>query len=150
MKLPAHDARSYADALKALLPPGAAFDWPEGGTGDTLLLATAQELARVDAACQSVIDGAIARHTPHYSHWTLGAYQTIADAAIGAGRCEISHRWAQPLRVGCRIGYRCWSHGARVILRVRYGALSTTELDALSTALEAHKQAHMVFWYEAI
>ncbi|WP_407059064.1 hypothetical protein ACKZDW_13385 [Ralstonia syzygii subsp. celebesensis] len=42
MKLTTHTTRDYIDALKALLPPGAAWEWPEGGMGDAMLGARPQ------------------------------------------------------------------------------------------------------------
>lgn len=37
MQIKPYTASDYADAQRALLPPGAAFDWPAGGFGDALL-----------------------------------------------------------------------------------------------------------------
>lgn len=105
MKLKVHDARQYADALKKLLPLGAAWEWEVGSFGDSLVLATAQELARVDAASQIVLDTAIELHRPASNSHTLAAYQAIADAAT-----QIIAR--KPATIGRTIGYRLWSHNA--------------------------------------
>ena len=102
-----HSARQYADALKALLPPGAAWNWPVGGAGDALVLATAQELARVDVGAQAVMDQAILLHVPGRQDYTLSGYQAVADAAT-----HIIPR--KPAAVGCTVGYRCWSNAAPV------------------------------------
>ena len=59
MQLTPHTSTDYADAQRALLPPGAAFDWPQGGFGDTLLKGMGEELARIGASAQTVLDIAI-------------------------------------------------------------------------------------------
>lgn len=107
MNVITHDARQYAESLKALLPLGAAWEWNEGSFGDELVLATAQELARVDAATQSVLDDAIELHRPANSSFTLADYQAVTDAAT-----QIIPR--KPCTIGCTIGYRLWSHNAPV------------------------------------
>ena len=33
-----YSTREYADAMHSLLPPGQAWNWEEGGFGDTLML----------------------------------------------------------------------------------------------------------------
>jgi hypothetical protein len=107
MNLLTHDVRQYTDSLKALLPPGQAWEWSEGGFGDELVLATAQELARVDVATQSVLDDAIELHRPAASGFTLADYQDVADAAT-----QITPR--KPCTIGSTVGYRLWSHNAPI------------------------------------
>ena len=109
MILAAHSARDFADALKALLPPGAAWDWAVGGTGDALLLSTAEELARVDAATQAVLDRAIDVHRPKASSWHISEYRRIAREAIG-DLVETMPR--RPFAVGSTVGDRVWSSAA--------------------------------------
>ena len=102
-----HDARQYANGLKALLPTGAAWDWSVGSFGDDLVLATAQELVRVDEGAQQVLDEAIELHRPAQSTITLADYQRIADNAT-----QTIPR--KPLSIGHRMGYRVWSNHAPV------------------------------------
>lgn len=104
-----HEARDYADALKALLPPGAAWEWPEDGAGDALLLATAQELARVDGACQGVLDNAIETHRTRAASWNIAEYRRVAREAV-AGVAETLPR--KTFAVGARVGDRAWSAAA--------------------------------------
>lgn len=109
MDIELHTPRQFADAIKALLPPGAAWDWPEGGVGDALLLGTAQELARVEAATQGVLDKAIEMHRPNDSSWHISQYRRVANEAI-AGVTETMPRC--PFAVGSTVGQRLWSHAA--------------------------------------
>jgi len=106
MKLEAHSPREFADALKALLPPGAAWDWAVGGVGDALLLGTAEELARVDAATQAVVDRAIDVHRPAASSWHISEYRRIAQEVIG-DLVETMPR--RTFAVGSTVGDRLWS-----------------------------------------
>lgn len=109
MKVEVHAPRQFADSIKALLPPGAAWDWPEGGLGDALLLGTAQELARVEAETQGVLDAAIEMHRPKNSSWHISQYRRVANEAI-AGVTETMPR--RPFAVGSTVGQRLWSHAA--------------------------------------
>lgn len=109
MKLEAHSPREFADALKDLLPPGAAWDWPVGGIGDTLLLGTAEELARVDAATQAVLDRAIDVHRPAASSWHINEYRRIAQEVIGDLLETMPRR---TFAVGSKVGDRAWSIAA--------------------------------------
>lgn len=107
MKLAAHSPRDFADAIKALLPPGAAWDWAEGGIGDTLLLSTAEELARVDAATQAVLDRAVDMHRPKASSWHINEYRRVAREAIGDLAETMPRR---TFAVGSHVGDRIWSN----------------------------------------
>lgn len=109
MKVKTHSPREFADALKALLPPGAAWEWPEGGLGDTMLLGTAEELARVEAATQGVLDNAIETHRPKASSWHISAYQRVAEESLN-GLVETMPR--RPCAIGSKVGDRLWSHAA--------------------------------------
>lgn len=109
MILTPHAPRDHADAIRALLPPGAAWDWPVGGLGDAMLLATAQEPARVEAATPAVLDTAIDTHRPATMSWHINEYRRVAAEAI-AGAVEVMPR--QPFTVGCHVGQRLWSHAA--------------------------------------
>lgn len=180
MKIAAHTPRQFADAIQALLPPGAAWEWPEGGLGDALLLGTGEELARVDAAAQGVLDAAIEAHRPKYNNWHISAYRRVASEAL-AGVAETLPRRAAA--IGCHIGDRLWSHdapqqtfpiplvtvdhlvgpariGSRVGCRLwghrgRYVLLvryyrSVVDPKVLWDALAAFKQAHVYLWFEDI
>lgn len=109
MKVTPHSPREFADALKALLPPGAAWEWPEGGAGDALLLGTAEELARVESDAQDVLDAAIEAHRPKASSWHISAYQRVAEEALN-GLVETMPR--RPFAIGSKVGQRLWSHAA--------------------------------------
>ena len=109
MKVAQHFPREYADAIKGLLPPGAAWDWPAGGVGDSLLLGTAQELARVDADTQAALDAAIEAHRPGKCNFHISEYRRVAGEAV-ASVAEAMPRKAAV--IGCRIGTRLWSHAA--------------------------------------
>ncbi len=109
MKVTAHTPREFADALKALLPPGAAWEWPEGGLGDGMLLGTAEELARIEAAAQEVLDNAIETHRPKTSSWHITAYQRVAEEALGS-LTETMPRC--PFSIGSKVGQRLWSQAA--------------------------------------
>jgi len=111
MKITAHTPREFADAIRALLPPGAAWEWPEGGLGDGMLRGTAEELARVEASAQQVLDNAIDTHRPKSSSWHISEYRRIAQEALAAnGIGETLPR--RPAAIGSRIGDRLWSHAA--------------------------------------
>jgi len=180
MKVTAHTAREFADAIKALLPPGAAWDWPEGGLGDNMLLGTAAELARVDAEVQGILDNAIELHRPKVGSWHISEYRKVALAALG-GLTETMPR--KTFAVGSHVGDRCWSNAAPSItfpvdlvridhlvgpLRVgsRVGGRcwstrgryvmqvryyrSVVNPKVLWDALMAFKQSHVYLWFEDI
>lgn len=104
-----HSPREYVDAIRSLLPPGAAWEWPEGGLGDDMLLGTAQELARVEADTPAVLDTAIATHLPNTASWHINEYRRVAAEAI-AGVVESMPR--QTFAVGSHVGQRLWSYAA--------------------------------------
>ncbi|GAB6139932.1 hypothetical protein JCM14076_06610 [Methylosoma difficile] len=101
----AHAAGDYAHSLKALLPLGQAWEWPDVGLGADLLLGTAQELARVDDAALIVLADAIDLHQPGQISYLLSDYQQVADSAL-----QIIER--KPASIGCGMGYRLWSNTA--------------------------------------
>lgn len=109
MILDAHSARDFAEAFKALLPPGAAWEWPVGGVGDALLLGTGEELARIDAATQGVLDRAIDVHRPKTSSWHINEYRRVAREALGDLAEEMPRR---TFAVGSTVGDRVWSIAA--------------------------------------
>lgn len=104
-----HSTREFADALKSLLPPGQAWSWPEGGFGDALLLGAVEELTRVEAAAQQVLDRAVEVHRPMVSSWHINEYRRVAREAIG-DTAEVLPR--RPFAVGARVGDRVWSQAA--------------------------------------
>lgn len=109
MKITAHTPREFADAIKALLPPGAAWEWPEGGLGDGMLLGTAEELARIEAAAQEVLDNAIETHRPKTSSWHISEYRRVAQEALGDLAETMPRR---PFAIGSKVGQRLWSQAA--------------------------------------
>nr|VFK58492.1 MAG: hypothetical protein BECKTUN1418F_GA0071002_11455 [Candidatus Kentron sp. TUN]VFK61634.1 MAG: hypothetical protein BECKTUN1418D_GA0071000_11567 [Candidatus Kentron sp. TUN]VFK67354.1 MAG: hypothetical protein BECKTUN1418E_GA0071001_11435 [Candidatus Kentron sp. TUN] len=157
MKITPHTAREYADAIRALLPPGKAWEWPEGGLGDSLLLGTAEELARVDAATQGVLDNAIEIHRPMESSWHISEYQRVAEEALMNDNPEITspgdfvqiaHLFG-PARIGSHIGDRLWGTRSRYVLLVCYDP-SEVDPAPLLEALEGFKQAHVFLWPETL
>ncbi|MBD9362898.1 hypothetical protein EBB_20835 [Methylomonas sp. EbB] len=106
MKIKTHSIPEFAAAHLAELPPGEAWRWPVGGFGQELLAATSAELARVEAATQTVLDTAIETHIPAVSSWHISEYRRVANEAI-AGVSETMPR--KMLAVGSHVGDRCWS-----------------------------------------
>jgi hypothetical protein len=154
MSIPTHSARAFADAMQALLPPGQAWQWPQGGTGDSLMLAMGQELARLSAASPAVVARAVTLHVPGLSDFTLPAYRTAAQAeavrqGAGAADVQVDHLTFKPFQVGSVVGDQVWSPGARYIMRVRY-RVGVVGLPALRAALDAFKQAHVALWFEPL
>ncbi|AJF00043.1 hypothetical protein [Pandoraea apista] len=180
MKLPTYSARDYADAFKALLPPGAVWDWQAGGMGESMLLCTAQELERLEAEFQTVVDTAIAQHRPKTASWNISEYRRVASEAL-AGIAEPMPR--RTAAIGSSIGVRLWSHAAptltfpvdlvqvddfvrpaRVGSRIGAGLWGTRSRYVLRVryyrsvvdpavlwqALAAFQQAHVFLWFEDI
>lgn len=152
MRLTHHAASGYAAALKALLPPGAAWDWPEDGMGYAMLMATAQELARLEADIQSVLDNAIEQHRPKTISWHISEYQRVAEGALAGvdnpgALVQLSHL-TQPARIGSRIGDRMWSERSRYYLFVRYDR--SVDPEPLRKVLSEFKQAHVFLWFDAM
>lgn len=177
MQIKTHTASDYADAQRALLPPGAAFDWPADGLGDVLLKGMGAEPARVGEAAQQVLDTAIEVHRPKHGSWHISEYRRVAEEAI-AGVAEAprkkacigskigSRLWSAavpdfpveqlrvdhlsgPARIGSHIGDRAWSTRGRYVLRVRYYS-SVVNPQLVWDALFAFKQAHVFLWFEDI
>lgn len=180
MQIKLHTASDYADAQRALLPPGAAFDWPVGGFGDALLKGMGAEPARIDEAAQQVLDAAIEQHRPKHGSWHISEYRRVAEEAI-AGVAEVFPR--KPFRAGSKAGQRLWSSAAAAqnfpvpLLKVDYlpkpfqaGSRAGQPLlgsrcryylrvryyqsvvnpAVLWQALSAFKQAHVFLWFEDI
>ena len=101
-----HSAGDFAEAIKSLLSPGAAWDWQEGGFGHALLLATGEELSRIDAAAQAILDQAIELHRPEASSWNISEYRRVAREAIDGVTETLPRR---TFAVGSRVGDRIWS-----------------------------------------
>ena len=97
-----YSVRQYANAMHALLPQGLAWQWPVGGFGDGLVLATARELARIGADAELVLLDAINLHRPGRIGFLLSDYQAVADAAT-------RHIQRQPLAAGFGAGDNAWS-----------------------------------------
>jgi hypothetical protein len=108
MKLAAHTAVDYAAAQRALLPPGAAWDWPREGFGQDLLVGIGQEPARLEAELPTVLQRAIDLHRPRIVGWHIDQYRRVAREALeAAGIAEALPR--QTFAVGAHVGDRCWS-----------------------------------------
>ena len=151
MKITAHAPRAFANAIQALLPPGAAWTWPEGGLGDAMLLGTAEELARIEAAVQGVMDNAVDSHRPKFLSWHISAYQGVADAVGGAaepGGVRVST--VRPFAAGGAAGGRLWGPRSRYILWVRYDGAAGVDPAALWAALSEFRQSHVVLWIDDI
>lgn len=180
MKLKQYTARNFADANKALLPPGAAWRWPEGGLGDSLILAKSQEFARLDAEIQAVIDYAATIHQPAETSWHINEYRRVANESLN-GLTETMPRKAAA--IGGHIGDRLWSHNApnenfaipllkidHLLGPARIGSKigdalwghraryilrvryyrSVVDPLPVFIALNAFKQAHVYLWFEDI
>ena len=180
MKVNAHSAADYALSMQALLPEGAAWRWSPGGIGYAMLLGTGQELARVEAATQGVLDNAIDTHRPATASWHIDAYRAMANQAL-AGVVETMPR--KMFAVGARIGDRLWSNAGPATTfpvqlvqvdhllgpfrvgshigdrlwghRSRYYLRvryyrSVVDPRLLWNALKAFKQAHVRLWFEDI
>lgn len=109
MQLKPYTASQFAEANKALLPPGAAWQWPAGGFGDALIQAQSQEFARLNAEIQGVIDYATVTHQPAQANWHIDEYRRVANAALN-GLTETMPRKAAV--IGSKIGNRLWSINA--------------------------------------
>lgn len=180
MQIHPHSAADYALAMQALLPPGAAWSWSAGSFGFSMLEATSQELARVEAATQGVLDNAIETHRPSVASYHISAYRAKAHAAL-AGIVETMPR--KMLAVGSRVGDRCWSDNGpsttfpvplvqvdHLVGPLRVGSRvgdrcwgtrsrhvlrvryyrSVVPSHVLWDALKAFKQAHVFLWFEDI
>lgn len=180
MKLTPYSQADYAEAQRALLPPGAAWDWPQGGFGDNLLQGMGAELARVGESAQGVLDAAIEAHRPKYSSWHISEYRRIANEAI-TGVMETMPR--QAFAAGSKVGDRLWSAAApglnfpvplvqvdHLVGPFRVGSHAGDRLwgsrsryvlqvryyrsvvnpKVVWDALTAFKQAHVYLWFEDI
>jgi hypothetical protein len=174
MQLEQHSAADFANALRALMPPGAAWEWGQGGLGAALMGGPAIELARVDAQAQPLLDAAVDLHRPKAGSWRLVDYQAVAQASqagvvealprkafavgsgagqrlwsgAGAGFAVATHAVdaCRPFGAGSAAGTRLWGARGRYALLVRYYA-TVSDLDALRAALALFKQGHMVLFF---
>jgi len=169
-----HSVAGFTQALRDLMPPGEAWDWPVGGLGHGLQKGIATELSRIDALVPDVLTLAIERHRVKLSSFTLADYQAVADASqVGvvetmprkvfvAGSKAGERLWqdagsvfpvplvkverVMPFCAGSKAGERLWSNRARFILVVRYYK-TVANVQALWDALMAFKQAHMYLFF---
>lgn len=111
MQVEAHTAAEFSGAIRALMPPGDAWQWPAVGSteslGAALMDGPANELARVDAQVPALLDLAIEQHTPKLMRWTLADYQAVADASQSDVAAEVIPR--RPFVAGSYAGQRLWS-----------------------------------------
>jgi hypothetical protein len=177
MQLTKHTAREFADVFRALLPPGKAWEWPLGGTGDQLLLGVAVELTRIDAAAQDVLDAAIANHKIKLWSWRIPDYQAVADESqlgvteplprlpFAAGSHAGDRLWASPVPTfavplikvsqarpfcaGSKCGDALWGHRARYVVLVRYFH-GVVDVPKLVADLTAFKQKHAFLFFQDI
>lgn len=174
MRVELHTVDDFAQALRALLPPGEGWAWPEGGMGDKLLRGTAVELTRIDGEVTGVLDASVALHRPLASSWRLVDYQQVADTSqaeiteatprksFAAGSHAGERLWsatpgtfavplvrvsfAKPFVAGSGAGQRLWGPRARYVLVVRYYK-TVADVQALWDALMAFKQAHVYLFF---
>lgn len=109
MKIQLHSSQQYGDALQALLPQGQAWEWLPGSYGANLMRMAGEELARVDADVQVVMDTAIERHRPAESSWNISDYRRVANAALGA---VVETMPRKSFTVGSHCGDRLWGENA--------------------------------------
>lgn len=107
---PVHTLRQFSNAMLALLPPGAAWQWAEDGLGDRIFQTLSAELVRVEQVVQSVLDRAIELHRPAQSLYTLAEYQRVADEA--AAQFSESLPRHSSIAGRARAGQRLWSSAA--------------------------------------
>lgn len=177
MQVTAYTASDYADAQRALLGPGAAYAWPNGGFGHALLTGMGAELERVGRGAQQVLDTAIEQHRPGFGNWHISEYRRVAQEAI-AGVVEAPRKkacigskigdrlWSAavpdfpvdllhvdhlvgPARIGSKIGSRLWTARGRYVIQVRYYS-SVVDPKPIWDALATCKQAHVYLWFEDI
>jgi hypothetical protein len=134
----------------------------------------AQELARVDAEVNHLLDHAVQLHKPKALSWRLVDYRAVADASQAgvteqvprtsfvAGSAAGARLWTgaeaafavpthavdvcRPFVAGSTAGAWLWGKRARYALLVSYYA-TVADLAALRQALAAFKQAHMVLFF---
>jgi len=180
MQIAPHAAADYAQSIQALLPPGAAWNWSAGGFGFSMLQATGEELSRVEAATQSVLDNAIETHRPSVASYHISAYRAKAQAALMGITETLPRKMAG---AGSRVGVRLWSVNGpsttfpvalvqvdHLIGPLRVGShagdrcwgargryvlrvryyRSVINPQVLWAALKAFKQAHVFLWFEDI
>ena len=180
MTIKKHTSDDFAEAALALLPPGAAWDWPKDGAGYALLKACGEEYARLEANIRIVLDWAVEQHRPTYLSWHSRDYRLEAEEAL-AGVAEIMPR--KMTAVGSHVGDRLWSINApnekwpvpliRLInligparvgshagdrlwgQRSRYILVvqyyrSVVDPEILRKALNDFKQSHIFLWFEDI
>jgi hypothetical protein len=104
-----HPSSDYTDAIKALLPPGKAWEWKAGGAGlgHAMLSGTAEELARVESGVPGVLDHAVDIHRPAYKSWHIDVYRRKAREALASANIAETPR--QMFAVGSHVGERLWS-----------------------------------------
>ena len=180
MTIKKHTADDFAGAALALLPPGAAWDWPKDGTGYALLKACSEEYARLEADIRIVLDWAIEQHRPTYLSWHISDYRKVAEEAL-AGITESMPR--KMTAIGSQVGDRLWSVNApdetwpvplvrliNLIGTARVGShagdrlwghrsryilvvqyyRSIVDPEILRKALNDFKQSHIFLWFEDI
>nr|VFJ90787.1 MAG: hypothetical protein BECKLFY1418A_GA0070994_101320 [Candidatus Kentron sp. LFY] len=180
MKITLHTPREFAESIRALLPPGNAWEWPQGGLGDGILMGAAQELARIEAETQKVLDNAIETHRPKNTSWHISEYRKVATEAL-SGVTETMPR--KPFAAGSKVGERLWSANApgltfpvelvrvdHLLRPFRVGSRAGDSLwgdwgryvmrvryyrsvvrpEPLWTALSGFKQTHVFLWFEDI
>lgn len=174
MRLEQHSAADFAEAIRALMPPGAVWEWGQGGLGESLMTGPAQELARVDAQVNPLLAATVDLHRPKALSWRLVDYRAVASAsqanqaeqvpraAFAVGSAAGGRLWSntgaafavpmhrvdvcRPFAAGSPAGARLWGERARYVLLVSYYA-TVADLAALREALATFKQEHMVLFF---
>lgn len=180
MKLKNYTIDDFVNAFKALLPPGAAWQWPLGGFGHALVIGMCLEFSRLQSFVQSVLDNAIEIHRPAQSNWHISEYRRVANEAI-TGTVEVMPR--KTAVIGSHIGVRLWGHNAatenfavpliqidHLLGPAKIGSKigqalwgnrsryilrvryyrSVVDPKPVWDALQAFKQAHIYLWFEDI
>ena len=79
-------------SLRQLLPPGKAWDWIEGGVGDSVLKALADELVRLGGDAEALAAQSVELHTPPTRDWSTAGWQRyLAANGISATAVDGQH-----------------------------------------------------------
>lgn len=129
-----------ADAV-VVLDAAPANDTP--GFGAVLMTGPAQELARIDAEVNPLLDAAVGQHRPKALSWRLVDYSAIAQA-VDPGA---SLKTVRPFCAGSSAGGLLWSGRARYLILVGHALADGADLSAIEQALNDFKQAHMLLFF---
>lgn len=179
MKLATHNLRQFANAFKQLLPQGAAWQWPEGGLGDSIHQGLSKELIRLELSAQDVLDRAVIIHTPAQSNWHIDEYRRVANEVVAAvveparqptkasvakagqrlwsanvtnfaiAKVQVDHLVGPAVAGASKAGATVLSERGRYIMRVRYYD-TVVDPNTIAQALISFRQAHVFLWLQDI